>query len=80
MKENNELEPKPFQIFLNGGPGVGKSFLVTAIIEHVRILRYPSQNLDNLFVHLLLNLPEKLLLMPMVLHCILRLTSLLNQD
>ena len=42
------LEPKPFQIFLSGGAGVGKSFLVTTITEYLRrILRYPSQNLDN---------------------------------
>ena len=46
--KNNELEPKPFQILLSGGAGVGKSFLVTPITEYLkRILRYPSQNLDN---------------------------------
>ena len=47
-EKNNELEPKTFQIFLSRGAGVGKSFLVTTIIEYVRrILRYPSQNLDD---------------------------------
>ena len=47
-EKNNELEPKPFQIFLSGGAGVGKSFLVTTITQYLnRILRYPSQNLDN---------------------------------
>ena len=47
-EKNNELEPKPFQILLSGGAGVGKSFLVTPITEYLkRILRYPSQNLDN---------------------------------
>ena len=36
----NELQPKPFQIFLSGGAGVGKSFLVTGITEYLRrILR-----------------------------------------
>ena len=45
-EKNNELEPKPFQIFLSGGAGVGKSFLVTTITEYFkRILRYPSKNL-----------------------------------
>ena len=47
-ENNNELEHKIFQIFLSGGAGVGKSFLVTAITEYLRrVLRYPSQNLDN---------------------------------
>ena len=47
-EKNNELEPKPFQMFLSGGAGVGKSFLVTAITKYLkRILRYPSQSLAN---------------------------------
>ena len=45
---NNKLPPKPFQIFLSGGAGVGKSFLIKAITEYLkRVLRYPSQNLDQ---------------------------------
>ena len=35
LAEKNELEPKPFQIFLSGGAGVvGRSFLVTAISQN----------------------------------------------
>ena len=30
-EKNNELPTKPFQIFLSGGAGVGKSFLIKAI-------------------------------------------------
>ena len=45
---NNKLPPKPFQIFLSGGAGVGKSFFIKAITEYLkRVLRYPSQNLDQ---------------------------------
>ena len=44
----NELPPKPFQIFLSGGAGIGKSFLVKAITEYLkRVLRYPNQSLDQ---------------------------------
>ena len=47
-EKNNELEPKPFQMFLSVGAGVGKSFLVTAITKYLkRILRYPRQSLAN---------------------------------
>ena len=47
-ENNNELEPKPFQIFLSRGAGVERSFLVTTVTEYLkRILRYPNQNLDN---------------------------------
>ena len=47
-EKNNQLEPKPFQIFLSGSAGVRKSFLVTSITEFLkRILRYQSQNFDN---------------------------------
>ena len=42
---------KPFQIFLSGGAGVGKSFLITVITEYLkRTLWYPNQNLDQLSV------------------------------
>ena len=41
--KNNELPPKPFQIFLSGGAGVEKSFLIMAITEYLkRVLRYPN--------------------------------------
>ena len=30
-EKNNESLPKPFQIFLSGGAGIGKSFLIKAI-------------------------------------------------
>ena len=47
-EKNNELPPKSFQIFLSGGAGVGKSFLIKAITEYLkRVLRYPNQNLDQ---------------------------------
>ena len=47
-EKNNESPPKPFQIFLSGGAGVGKSFLIKAITEYLkRVLRYPNQNLDQ---------------------------------
>ena len=42
------MPPKPFQLFLNGSPGVGKSFLIKATAEYLkRVLRYLSQNLDH---------------------------------
>ena len=34
--KNNELPPKPFQIFLSGGAGVGKSILIKAITEYLK--------------------------------------------
>ena len=47
-EKNNELPPKPFQIFLSDDAGVGKSFLIKAITEYLKqILRYPNQNLDQ---------------------------------
>ena len=47
-EKNNELPPKPFQTFLSGGTGVGKSFLIKAITEYLkRVLRYPNQNPDQ---------------------------------
>ena len=45
-EKNDELPPKSFQIFLSGGAGIGKSFLIKAITEYLkRVLRYPNQNL-----------------------------------
>ena len=42
------MPPKPFQIFLSGGAGVGKIFLIKTITEYLkRVLRYPNQNLDQ---------------------------------
>ena len=32
-EKNNELSPKPFQIFLSGGAGVGNKYLIKAITE-----------------------------------------------
>ena len=47
-EKNNELPPRPFQIFLSGVAGVSKSFSIKAISEYVkRVLRYPNQNLDE---------------------------------
>ena len=47
-KDNKEVPPKPFQIFLIGGAGIGKSFLIKAITEYLkRALRYPNQNLHQ---------------------------------
>ena len=34
--KNNELPPKPFQIFLSVGGGIGKSFLIKAITEYLK--------------------------------------------
>ena len=33
LGEKNKLPPKPFQILLSGGAGVGKSFLIKTITE-----------------------------------------------
>ena len=45
---NNTDLPEPFYIFLSGGAGVGKSFLVNVITEYTkRILKYPKQTLDQ---------------------------------
>ena len=42
-EKNIQLPPKPFQIYLSGGAGIGKSFLMKVIIEYLkRVLRYPN--------------------------------------
>ena len=46
-ERKNELPLKLFQIFLSGGAGVGESFLIKAITECLRVLRYPNQNFDQ---------------------------------
>ena len=47
-EKNNELPPKPFQIFLSGDAFVGKSFLIKAINEYLKwVPRYSHQNLDQ---------------------------------
>ena len=47
-KDNDEIEPDPFHIFLSGGAGVGKSFLVNVIIEYLnKTLMFPGQNSDE---------------------------------
>ena len=72
-EKNNKLPPKPFQILLNGGTGIGKSFLIKAIAEYLKqVLRYPNQNL--------LCLLEKQLKVSMILHCILHLISFLSHN
>ena len=35
-ENNNELPSKPFQIFLSGVTGAGKSFLINAITEYLK--------------------------------------------
>ena len=80
LAEKNELEPKPFQIFLSGGAGVGKIFSVTAITEYLKkILRYSSQNLDNPSVLVTASTGKAVANVNRV-NCILHLISLLNQD
>ena len=47
-EKNNELPTKLFQIFLRGGNGIGKSFLIKVVTEYLKlVLRYPNQNLDQ---------------------------------
>ena len=78
-EKNNELPPKPFQIFLSGGAGVEKSFLVETITEYLqRFLRYPNQNLDQPSV-LKTASTGKAAKVSMVLYCILHFISLLSQ-
>ena len=35
-EKNNDLRPKPFQIFLIGGIGIGKSLLIKGITEYLK--------------------------------------------
>lgn len=50
-EKNHELPSKPFRMFLSGFAGVSKSFLITTITKYVkRVLRYPKQYLDQLYV------------------------------
>ena len=45
-EKNNVDPPPPFFIFLSGGAGVGKSYLIQVITEFLRrILRYPDQSI-----------------------------------
>ena len=67
-EKNNHFEPKPSQLFLSGGAGAGKSFLMTAITEYLRRV------LSIVFV------TASTGIVSMVLHCTLHLTTLLNQD
>ena len=47
-ERNNQSKPGSFYLFLSGGVGVGKSFLVSAITEYLqRVLKYPNQCLDQ---------------------------------
>ena len=82
-EKNNELPPKPFQIFLSGGAGVGKSFLIKAVTEYLkRVLRYPNQNLDqpSILVTAYTGKAGTDINGITVLHCILHFISLLSQD
>ena len=46
-EKKSEFQLTPFYIFLSGGAGVEKSFLVTAVTEYLRrVLRHPNQNLN----------------------------------
>ena len=45
---NEDLQPEIFSMFLiSEGAGVGKGFVVRAITEYLRVLRYPNQNLSQ---------------------------------
>ena len=47
-ERNNRPTPDLFYIFLSGGAGVGKSFLVNLITEYLKkVLRYAVQNWDE---------------------------------
>ena len=47
-KDNDEVEPDPFHIFLTGGAGVGKTFLINVLIEYLKkTLVFPGQNPDE---------------------------------
>ena len=46
--DNNEPDPNPFYVFLSGGAGVGKTYLVSVLIEYLkRSLLFPGQNVDE---------------------------------
>ena len=46
-KKFDESEPDPFYIFLGGGAGIAKWFLVNVITEYLkRTLKYRGGNLD----------------------------------
>ena len=46
--DNNEPDPDPFYVFLSGGAGVGKTYLVSVLIEYLkRSLLFPGQNVDE---------------------------------
>ena len=49
LNERNDLDmPDPFDIFLSGGAGVGKSFLANLITEYLKkTLKYAGQNCDD---------------------------------
>ena len=47
-EKNDEPMPKPFHIFLSGGAGVGKTFVVNLMTDYLKkVLRYPGQNPDE---------------------------------
>ena len=46
--KNDIPDPDPFFIFLTGGAGVGKSFVMNCITEYLRkTLKYPGQDFDK---------------------------------
>ena len=49
LNERNELDmPDPFNIFLSGGTGAGKSFLINLITEYLKkTLKHARQNCDD---------------------------------
>ena len=78
-RKNNELPPKPLQIFLSGGAEVRKSFLVTKINGYLKkILRYPNQTFDQPSVLVTASTGTAATKVSMVLHCILYIISLLS--
>ena len=42
-KDNDEVEPDPFHIFLTGGAGVGETFLINVLIEKKEMCYVTSQ-------------------------------------
>ena len=47
-ERNNLPNPDPFYIFLTGGAGVGKSFLVKCLTEYMKKnLKFPKQNFSE---------------------------------